>query len=119
MIDIAESICNEATGQPIVVPINERVSAVAFAQAEAVAGVIGQCAGTGTAQLQVSARRRAEAQATAVGTASANIVASSGVCGLCETALTSFAVAVETLTANAVAVVDLDVRPRRSSRAAL
>lgn len=115
VIDIAESICNEATGQPIVVPIDERISAVAFAQAEAVASVIGTCAGDGSATLQVTARRRAEAQASAVGVASANIVASSGVCDLCEVGLQSFAVAVESLTANAIAEVNLDVRLLRAA----
>lgn len=109
MVDIAQSICNEATGEPQVIPIEERIASVAIAQAEAVALVIGTCSGDGNASLKVRARRRAEAQAAAIGKASAEIVASSGVCGLCETALEAFAVAMTNLTARAIADVNLDV----------
>ena len=110
MEDIAKSICAEATGEPTVVTIEQSIAAVASAQAEAVAEVVGQCSGDGTATLQLRARRRANARAKAVGTASAQILASAEICDLCDIALESLATAVETLTAEAIAEVDLDVR---------
>lgn len=116
MIDIADSICLEATGQPVVVPIDESITAVAFAQAEAIAEVVGTCAGVGSATLQVSARRRAEAQASAIGEASASVLTSSSVCGLCQSGLEAFASAIESVTVNAVAELELDVRPHSPAR---
>jgi len=86
---------------------------VAIAQAEAIAEVVGTCSGDGTATLRLEARREATARAEAVGRASAEVLASSDVCGLCETGLESMISAVENLAVEAVAELNLDVRPRR------
>lgn len=92
------------------IPIMERTAGVASAMAEAVAEVIGQCSGEGNAQATVSGLARAEARAEAVGMASSRILVSSGVCGLCEARLDSFATAVETVAVTAVAEARIMVR---------
>ena len=101
MVELAEFACNDVGGGTV--PINERVTSVASAMAEAVAEVVGQCSGEGNAQATVSGLSRAETRAEAVGTASAQIVATSQVCEFCSSGLEAFSTAVETVAASAVA----------------
>ena len=110
MVDITETVCREATGEPQVIQINEKVEAVATAIAVAIARVSVVCNGTGNADLVVSGTTNAMARAEAIGEATARIQASRGVCGLCEAEVDSFATSMETVTATAVARLVLEVR---------
>ena len=109
MVELAEVACNEVASGTV--PIDTRASTVASAMAEAVAEVVAVCTGQGNTQVSVSGRATAEATAEAVGTASANIVATSEVCGLCTSGLNAFTTAVETVAVTAVAEASIMVRP--------
>ena len=108
VVELAEFACNDVEGGTV--PINERVTGIASAMAEAVAEVVGQCTGEGDATATVSGISRAEARAEAVGTASARILATSQVCEFCSSGLDAFSTAVETVAATAVAEATVMVR---------
>lgn len=98
-------------GAPQVVQINERIESVATAMAAAVAEVAVSCSGTGEAVLTVDGTTDAKVRAEAFGKASARIVAESGVCGLCESIVDSFATSMETVSVTATARLEVEVRP--------
>ena len=101
VVELAEFACNDV-GEGIV-PINDRATAVAAAMAQAVAEVEAECIGRGDSTVTFTGTTTAEATAEAVGRASARVVVTSGVCDLCNSSLTAFAEAVETVTVTAVA----------------
>ena len=107
VVDLAEFVCGEG---PQTVPIEERITDVASAMAEAVAEVVGTCTGQGNAVASISGFSRAETRAEAVGRASARVLTTSEVCGRCTAALESLVETVETVSATAVAEASISVR---------
>lgn len=108
VLDLAAFACG---GNTKVIPVDERITAVASAMAEAVASVTSTCSGEGNAQAVVSGLARAEARAEAVGSATVRIVATSEVCQLCQSSLKSLVNVTESVTATAVAEARVQVRP--------
>lgn len=111
VINIAEAICPSASGgRPPA--LDTSFTVVASTIATAVAEVVGQCAGDGNARLTIQTRARADisTRAAAVGRASKDIVAASGVCPQCEEVLLAFADAIEAMPVTAVAEVTINVR---------
>ena len=106
MVNLAEFVCGEGAET---VPIEERITDVASAMAEAVAEVVGTCTGQGNAVATVSGFSRAETRAEAVGRASAQILTTAEVCGQCNAALESLVETVETVSATAVAEASISV----------
>ena len=106
MVDLAAATCGDPED---VVPIEESRSAIATAMANAIAEVTGECTGLGTGQITIQGTSRAEVRAEAVGMASAGVLASSTVCGMCTAELDSLVMTVETVAAEAVAQANLDV----------
>ena len=109
MRQLSEFACG---GEAAIVPINESITAVASAAAEAVASVIGSCSGEGDATATLQGLARAEQEAVAIGQAAAGIVATAEYCQLCTIALESMVAIAQNVTATAVAEASLSVRPQ-------
>jgi len=105
VVDLAAATCGDPED---VVPIEESSSAIATAMANAIAEVTGECTGL-AGQITIQGTSRAEIRAEAVGMASAGVLASSTVCGMCTAELDSLVMTVETVAAEAVAQANLDV----------
>lgn len=110
MLDIAAYSCGEI---PRNVSIDASIAEVASAMAEVVASVVGTCTGSGSASTaSVSGLARASVQAEAVGTATAAIIATADVCGLCNTTLETITSVMETVSVRAFAEAEIQVLPQ-------
>ena len=100
-LDVGAYVCGG--DEPDIVTINEQISDIAIAVAEAFAEVSANCFAEGNAMIRAQGYAFAEERAEALGTAVSVIFASAEVCGECDAAIGALSAVTEELFVEAIA----------------
>lgn len=111
-VDVGAYVCGDEMAD--VVTVNEQVSDIAIAIAEAFAEISVNCMAQGNADIRAMGYSLAEERAEALGVAVSEIFAETEVCGVCEAAVSALSEVAEELLAEAVATAWYEVCNRKS-----